>query len=94
MPANSIPDESVPVRDVVPVERMAGDDDEDTELLREMLEQAKNYVLSFSWCDSIVSSYFAGGVGKVFALFLFKITSRRTDVDPWEWIFVGDIPPA
>lgn len=54
---------------------MKGDDDEDTALLRGMLEQAKNYIESFSWCDSIISSYFAGGVGKVFAIFLFKINS-------------------
>jgi len=32
-----------------------------TAFLREMLEDAKNYIQSFSWCDSIVSSYFAGG---------------------------------
>jgi hypothetical protein len=94
MPSNLESDDVIPVPDVVPVARMSGDDDEDTEFLREMLEQAKNYIQSFSWCDSIVSSYFAGGVGKVFAIFLFKINSRRRDVDPWEWIFVGDIPPA
>jgi len=73
---------------------MSGDDEEDTALLQGMLEQAKNYIQSFSWCDSIVSSYFAGGVGKVFAIFLFNINSALRDVDPWEWIFVGDMPPA
>ena len=92
MPSNT--DDGAPVRDVVPVEQMSGDDEEDTALLREMLEQAKNYIQSCSLCDSIVSSYFAGGVGKVFAIFLFKINSTRSDVHPWEWIFVGDIPSA
>ena len=87
-------DNVVPVPDVFPVEQMSGDDDEDTALLRGMLEQAKKYIQSFSWCDSIISSYFAGGVGKVFAIFLFKINSSRGDVDSWEWIFVGDMPPA
>ena len=87
-------DNVAPVPDVVPVEQMSGDDDEETALLRGMLEQAKNYIQSFSWCDSIISSYFAGGVGKVFAIFLFKINSARRDVDPWEWIFVGDMPPV
>src|SRR5262249_47397524 len=94
MPSNSNIDDTVPVRNVVPVEQMRGDDDEDTAFLGEMLEHAKNYIESFSWCDSIVSSYFAGGVGKVFAIFLFKINSSYRHVDPWEWIFVGDIPPA
>ena len=86
--------EIVPVANVVPVEQMAGDDDEDTALLRGMLEEAKNYVLSFSWCESIISSFFAGGVGKIFAIFLFKIAPLRSDVDQWMWIVVGDIPPA
>jgi len=87
-------DNVAPVPGVVPTELMSGDDDEDTALLRGMLEEAKNYIRSFSWCDSIISSYFAGGVGKVFAIFLFKINSSHRDVGPWEWIFVGDIPPV
>jgi hypothetical protein len=86
--------EVAPVSGVVPIERMSGDDAEDTEFLGQMLEEAKNYVRSFSWCDGIVNAYFAGGVGKIFAIFLFKINASRPDVDPWEWIFVGDIPPA
>src|SRR5467141_2544716 len=71
-----------------------GDDDEDTALLQQMLEEARNYILSFSWCESILGSYFAGGVGKVFAIFLFNISPARPDVDKWMWIVVGDIPPA
>jgi len=94
VPSNSGTDDIVPVSDVVPVVRMKGDDDEDTAFLREMLEQATNYIHSFSWCDSVIGSYFAGGVGKIFAIFLFKISSRRSDVDLWEWIFVGDVPSA
>ncbi len=73
---------------------MVGDDDEDTALLREMLKDAKNYVPSFSWCKSVVSSYFAGGVGKIVAIFLFNISPARPDVDRWRWIVVGDVPPA
>ena len=90
----SNPDDVVPVPDVVPAEQMRGDDEEDTTFLRQMLEQAKSYIQTFSWCDSIISSYFVGGIGKVFAIFLFKINSSHPDVDPWEWVFVGDIPPA
>ena len=88
------PDDGIPVLGVVPVQQMKGDDEEDTAFLHEMLGQAKNYIQSFAWCNSIVSSYFAGGVGKIFAILLFRINSSRSDVDPWEWIFVGDIPPA
>ena len=59
--------EAVPVSNVVPVERMVGDDDEDTTLLRQMWTVAERYVLSFSWCESIVSAYFGGGVAKILA---------------------------
>jgi hypothetical protein len=84
----------VPLHEVVPVEQMAGEDEEDTALLREMLERATKYIRGFSWCESVVATYFAGGVGKVFAIFLFEINTRRMDVDRWEWIFVGDVPSA
>ena len=84
----------VPIPNVVPTECMVGDDDEDTALLQQMLQDAKNYIRSFSWCESILGSYFAGGVGKVFAIFLFNISPARRDVDKWTWIVVGDIPPA
>jgi hypothetical protein len=94
VPSNSGTDDIIPVPDVVPVVRMKGEDDEDTAFFGEMLEQATNYIHSFSWCDSVIGSYFAGGVGKIFAIFLFNISSRRSDVELWEWIFVGDVPPA
>jgi hypothetical protein len=83
-----------PVSNVVPVERLAGDDDDDTALLQQMLQEAKNYILSFSSCESIRGSYFAGGVGKIFAIFQFNISPARPDVDKWMCIVVGDIPPA
>jgi hypothetical protein len=94
LPSNSGTGKIVPVHDVVPIERMSGEDDEDTVFLRAMFEEATNYIRSFSWCDSITGSYFAGGVGKIFAIFLFQITSPNPDVDSWEWIFVGDVPSA
>jgi hypothetical protein len=94
LPSNSGTEKIVPPHDVVPVDRMSGEDDEETALLRTMFEQATSYIRSFSWCDSIIGSYFAGGVGKIFAIFLFEITSSNADVDSWEWIFVGDVPSA
>lgn len=86
--------EAVPVSNVVPVEGMAGDDDVDTAVLRQMLDEAERYLLSFAWCDSIVSAYFGGGVAKILAIFLFNIAPARPDVNEWIWTIVGDIPPA
>ena len=73
---------------------LIGDDDVDTQLLRKMSGDAQRYIASFSWCASIRESYFAGGVGGIFAVFFFHIHPGRPAVHPWIWIVVGDIPPA
>jgi hypothetical protein len=71
-----------------------GEDQTETALLRRMLEEATKYISDHSWCVSVLDSYFGGGVGGVFSVFLFHIQPSRSEVDPWIWIMVGDIPPA
>jgi hypothetical protein len=88
------PDRVSRIPRIVRADQLAGEDEEDTALLRLMLENARSYALSFSWCDSIISEYFGGGIGKIMAVFLFNISTKRSDVDPWMWIIVGDIPSA
>jgi hypothetical protein len=83
-----------PVAGVVPVHSMTGDDEQDTLLLGEMSLKAAAYIRSFSWCENVLSSFFGGGVGGVFAVFLFNIRPARSEVSPWIWIVVGDIPSA
>jgi hypothetical protein len=85
---------SIPVTGVVPLEQMAGDDEEDTTLLREMAERAETFLKSFSWCLAIRESFFGAGVGKIIAVFLFRISPARPDIDEWLWVVVGDLPPA
>jgi hypothetical protein len=75
--------ESVSVSGVVPIERMMGDDSEDTALLGQMLEDARDYLRSFSWCESIKSAYFGGGIGGILAIFLFHTSSARAEVASW-----------
>lgn len=82
------------VERLVPVANIAGDDEEDTRLLRGMAEEARAYLASFGWCKEIDAGYFASGVGGIFAVFLFHIRPVRDEVDPWIWVMVGDIPPA
>jgi hypothetical protein len=79
---------------LVPVADIAGEDEEDTFLLRKMSEEARNYISSFSWCGAILGSYFGGGVGRIFAVFFFHIRPSLPTVDPWIWVVVGDIPLA
>lgn len=87
-------DTAAPVAGVVPVHSMKGDDEEDTVLLRKMSQEAEAYLRSFSWCGDVQSSFFGGGLGGVFAVFLFNIRATQQDVGPWIWIAVGDIPFA
>jgi hypothetical protein len=79
---------------VVGFDAIHGDSAEDTEMLREMGVEAENFLLSFPWCSEITDRYFGGGVGKLVAVFLFRIGSSRVEVDSWLWVVVGDLPPA
>ncbi len=79
---------------LVRVAEMRSEEEEDTRRLTSMAEEARNYISSFSWCGGVLDSYFAGGVGGIFALFLFHIRPARSGVDRWMWVSVGDVPRA
>jgi hypothetical protein len=79
---------------VVSATQMAGDTENDTELLKEMLREAEAYLSAFDWCETIRESYFGLGVGSIVAVFLFRIIPRSEGVDEWLWVVVGDLPPA
>src|SRR4051812_48819734 len=85
---------SLDMRKVVPAAMLAGEDAEDTALLRGMLERASQYLRSFRWCADIEEAYFGLGVGGVVAVFLFRIRPAQTGVDPLLWVVVGDVPSA
>jgi hypothetical protein len=84
----------IPVKGVVPLNQMVGEDDEDTKLLRVMASGAENYIRSFPWCKSIRDVYFGDGYGGVVAVFLFHIEPARANVDEWLWIISCDLSPA
>jgi len=85
---------SVPVAGVIPMAQIAGDTEEDTELLRVMADGAANFLKSFPWCKKILTSYFGDGFGGVVGVFLFHIEPTREDIDKWLWVVFGDVPPA
>jgi len=85
---------SVPVRGVIPLAKMAGDDDEDTKLLRVMADGAAKFLQCFPWCKKIRSTYFGDGYGGIVGVFLFHIEPSRDGVDEWLWVVFGDVPPA
>jgi hypothetical protein len=84
----------VPVKCVIPINQMFGNDEDDLKLLQGMASEAKRYLQDFSWCQSILESYFGDGCGGVVAVFLFRIVPSRIDIDEWLWVVVGDIPSA
>ena len=84
----------IPVRCVVSLERMFGEDSKDTELLRAMAAEAEEYLLSFAWCETILHRYFGAGVGGIVGVFFFGIRPSRKGIDQWLWVVVGDLPRA
>ena len=73
------------------VAQIAGEDAEETELLRASLEEATAFLKAFDWCRGIREMYFGLGVGGVVSVFLFRIDAAPM-VDEWVWVIVGDLP--
>src|SRR5579862_8748298 len=84
----------LPVKGVVPIDQMVGEDDEDTRLLREMASEASEFLGGFAWCEEILDAYYGHGCGGIVAVFFYRIKPSRADVDKWLWVVVGDIPSA
>ena len=73
---------------------ITGGDDRDTELLKEMAREARDYIASFRWCPQIEAMYLAHGVGGIIALFLAQFSHSIGGTDDRLWIVVGDLPNA
>jgi hypothetical protein len=84
----------VDINKMMPVDSIEGDSIVDTNLLREMATEAHEFMCEQEWCERVDRQYLAYGVGRVVAVFLFQITPRSEDVDPYLWVIVGDLPPA
>lgn len=84
----------LPVRGVIPISDMCGEDEEETQRLRDMEAEARDFICKFEWCGGVRDLYFGEGIGDVFAVFLARISPARPSVDQYLWIVVGDIPPA
>ncbi|HEX7116767.1 MAG TPA: hypothetical protein VF193_16695 [Steroidobacter sp.] len=73
---------------------IVGEDDQDTALLREMSNEARDYISGFDWCPPIRAIYLAWGVAGVIALFLFRFLRKIKGADDQLWVVVGDVPSA
>lgn len=72
---------------------MRGEDDAETEALREMHQEAVAYLQSHAWCSRVRECRLGFGVGDVIAVFLCRVL-RAGHSSGWLWVFVGDLPSA
>jgi hypothetical protein len=84
----------LPIRGVVPIAEMRGEDSDESELFLLAAKAAKDYLEAFPWCKHILESYFGDGIGGVVEIFCFRIAPSHPNVDEWFWVIVGDLPPA
>jgi hypothetical protein len=74
--------------------KIVGCDPEETRLLNAMADEARQYILSFRWAPRKFESKLVWGVGKVFAIFLFRFDQLIGGTDDQLWVVVGDLPSA
>jgi hypothetical protein len=79
---------------LIRAERIQGEDEEETTMLREMLANARRYIRSYSWCPAISEEYMGFGISNIFALFLFRFAQSIDDTDDYLWVVEGDLPSA
>ena len=84
--------EELPVEDVMPILEMEGDDEEETDRLRELAELAADHLTEYPWFKSIREFFFGDGIGGVFAVFLAQLETTRSEKDEFVWVVFGDLP--
>lgn len=79
---------------VIPIQSIIGEDEHDTELLKQMSKKALEYIKSFDWCPPIIEQFLGYGVGGVVAIFLVRFATKIDGRDDWLWVVDGDVPSA
>ncbi|MEW5824377.1 MAG: hypothetical protein AB1766_08545 [Pseudomonadota bacterium] len=67
---------------------------EDIDEIKSMYREAREFLEFYDWCSEIEESYVGMLYPGLVAVFLFKISPARNDVDEWIWVIVGDVPSA
>lgn len=80
-------------RRLVPIDQMTGEDKEETALLTELLQEARDFLTAMPWCQGIRREFYGLGIGGVVGVFLFEITAKK-GVDNPLWVICGDLPCA
>lgn len=85
---------AVDLSKLTPIEEVEGDDWQETEELKELADQAEDFVSQFAWAGSVLQQYAGPSIPGVLGVFLFRLDPAKADVDEWLWVIVGDLPPA
>ena len=64
------------------------------EEVKQLANEAENYLLSHSWCSKIETGYHAFSIAGVIGIFLFDIIPSKPEIDETLWVVTGDLPPA
>lgn len=76
------------------VAELAADDDFSAEQYQQLSDRAVQYITDFRWCRRVVAAFAGLAIPGVVGVFLVNIEPTTSEVDPWLWLVVGDIPPA
>jgi hypothetical protein len=77
---------------MIPIEKITGEDADETAQLKEMLGNSINYLQGFKWCPPIDRVFLGCGIGGVVAVFLFHFQERINETDDCLWVVEGDLP--
>ncbi len=66
----------------------------ENEEVKQLYIDARNFLLSHSWCSKIESGYHAFSIAGVIGIFLFDIIPYKPEIDRTLWVVTGDLPPA
>ena len=80
---------------MIDIEQIDQSDVEYKDEVIELVNEARQYLKSFSWCAEIKSGLLARNFGYILCIFLFDIEPvKGSGADAKLWVIVGDIPPA
>ena len=55
-------------------------------------KEAEEYLMSFAWCNKIITSDLYLNLGSTLCIFLFEIENNASKDDNYLWVIAGDIP--
>lgn len=68
--------------------------DPDAKSIEKLHQEARAFLESFAWCNSIIEDRIGFVYPSIVGVFLFKFVVTAKEREDWVWVITGDIPPA